>query len=932
MISMARFLSFAMFMVMIPMIASADVEISEENFPDENFRAYFWVQSYGADGIITDAEIKNVTIIKVNNRAIKSLKGIEFFTSLTSLSCRKNQLTSLDVSKNTALTQLECNDNQLTSLDVSKNTMLRRLLCDNNQIAILDVSKNTALGILECGHNQLTNLDVSNNLSLTDLYCYDNKLTSVDVSENTALIQLECNDNQLTSLDVSKNTSLNYLRCYENKIKGSDMNTLVNSLPQQKGARFYICTISSNEGNVCTIKQVNIANEKGWTAYRYNYNTSTWEEYSGSAIDVVINEENFPDANFRTYLKSQSYGADGVIMKSEINNLKSIDVHGQGISSLKGIEYFVALQYLYCYENQLTVLDVSKNISLQALGCSNNHLSALDVTKNKALTFLNLGFNNVPSIDVTKNTALTYLCTFGNQQKSLDLSNNTALETLEVSENQLTSLDVSNNTALTTLSCSHNQLTTLDVSKNKALKTIYCYSNSIYRNNMNNLIASLPVQNSAIIYIINPGDQNEKNICTTTQVNKAKAKGWTVCREGGVVYNGSDPTVIINETYFPDANFRAYLLSQPYGADGKITESEINSVVNIDVHGQGITSLKGIEYFVELQYLICYENQLSTLDITENTALQTLGCSNNQLSALDVTKNAALTSLNFAYNKVTSMDVSKNTALTYLCTFDNQLTSLDISNNIALETLETGKNQLTNLDVSKNTALKELWCGYNQIPALDVSANKALTVFSYEGNRLTALDISENTALIEIYGDYNNLSNIDVSHNVALKKLNCGVNLLTTLDVSNNPNLTLIDCSNNYLMSLDVSKNTALTRLYCYGNSIYGNNMDKLVGSLPVQENAQFWVYNSDDEDEKNVCTTIQVQQANAKGWIAAYIKEGKGYRYNGSDPAAVENITVDNNEIAEVYTFDGKRIGSIQKGLNIIKMKDGTTRKIIVR
>ena len=110
MISMARFLSFAMFMVMIPMIASADVEISEENFPDENFRAYFWVQSYGADGIITDAEIKNVTIIKVNNRAIKSLKGIEFFTSLTSLSCRKNQLTSLDVSKNTALTQLECNE------------------------------------------------------------------------------------------------------------------------------------------------------------------------------------------------------------------------------------------------------------------------------------------------------------------------------------------------------------------------------------------------------------------------------------------------------------------------------------------------------------------------------------------------------------------------------------------------------------------------------------------------------------------------------------------------------------------------------------------------------------------------------------------------------------------------------------------------------
>ena len=144
--------------------------------------------------------------------------------------------------------------------------------------------------------------------------------------------------------------------------------------------------------------------------------------------------------------------------------------------------------------------------------------------------------------------------------------------------------------------------------------------------------------------------------------------------------------------------------------------------------------------------------------------------------------------------------------------------------------------------------------------------------------------------------------------------------------------LKRLNCNGNKISSLDVSKNTALTHLYCYGNSINGNNMDNLVSSLPVQDYAEFWVYNSDDEDEKNVCTTIQVQQANAKGWVVGYIKDEKGYIYHGSDPAAVENITVDNNEIAEVYTFDGKRIGSIQKGLNIIKMKDGTTRKIIVR
>ena len=732
MISMARFLSFAMFMVMIPMIASADVEISEENFPDENFRLYLWLQPYGADGVITDSEIKNVTSIIVNDRAISSLKGIEFFTSLTvlycynnkltyldvskntaltnlqcgsnklatldvsnntaltyldcpynnftsldvtknialknlicwgnhqltsldvskntelteldcstnqltnldvskntelttlscssnkltsidlskntaltELSCHSNQLTSLDLSKNTALTMLSCSSNKLTSIDLSKNTALTELSCHSNQLTVIDLSKNTALTKLDCYSNQLTSLNLSKNTALTTLYCYSNQLTSIDLSKNialktlncssnqltsidvtkstalkvltcwenqlttlnlsknTALEVLNCHSNQLTSLDLSKNIALTVLHCYGNKIKGSDMSTLVNSLPKQKKGQFYACTTSSNEENVCTVKQANIANEKGWTTFCYNYSTSTWEEYSGSAIDVVINEENFPDANFRAYLKSQSYGADGVIMKSEINSLTTIDVHGQGITSLKGIEYFIALRFLYCHENKIKGA------------------------------------------------------------------------------------------------------------------------------NMTALVNSLPRQKNEAWFIVCSSSSNEGNVCTVKQVAIANQKGWKVLRKNNghsEIYSGSTEEVVINEENFPDAQFRAYLLNQSYGADGILSESEINSVVNIDVHGQGITSLKGIEYFVELQYLICYENQLSTLDITENTALQTLSCSNNQLSALDVTKNAALTSLNFAYNKVTSMDVSKNTALTYLCTFDNQLTSLDISNNIALET------------------------------------------------------------------------------------------------------------------------------------------------------------------------------------------------------------------------------------------------------
>lgn len=114
--------------------AWADVEINETNFPDANFRAYLTSQTYGSDGVITDAEIAGVTDISVYYRNISDLKGIEYFTALTSLGCGGNQLTALDVSQNSALTSLLCYNNQLSTLDVSKNTALTILLCYCNQI------------------------------------------------------------------------------------------------------------------------------------------------------------------------------------------------------------------------------------------------------------------------------------------------------------------------------------------------------------------------------------------------------------------------------------------------------------------------------------------------------------------------------------------------------------------------------------------------------------------------------------------------------------------------------------------------------------------------------------------------------------------------------------------------------------------------------
>ena len=193
------------------------IPIDSTHFPDDNFIAYVELGcDKDHDGTLSQDELNRVTELYVDHANIKDLTGIELFPNLDKLDCKYNNLTRLDVSKNTKLTKLYCESNQLTGLDLSKNTALTVLDCALNQLTGLDLSKNTALTVLYCESNHLTSLDLSKNTELTELNCQDNQLTSLDLSKNTALTKLYCALNQLTSLDLSKNTALTILGCSGN--------------------------------------------------------------------------------------------------------------------------------------------------------------------------------------------------------------------------------------------------------------------------------------------------------------------------------------------------------------------------------------------------------------------------------------------------------------------------------------------------------------------------------------------------------------------------------------------------------------------------------------------------------------------------------------------------------------------------------------------
>ena len=181
----------------LPAAETGGIPIDPAHFPDDHFIAYVELRcDKDGDGTLSQAELDGVTELYVDHAKIKDLTGIELFPNLDKLDCKYNNLTRLDVSKNTKLTKLYCESNQLTGLDLSKNTALTELDCALNQLTGLDLSKNTALTVLNCQDNQLTSLDLSKNTALTKLYCALNQLTSLDLSKNTALTILGCSGNK----------------------------------------------------------------------------------------------------------------------------------------------------------------------------------------------------------------------------------------------------------------------------------------------------------------------------------------------------------------------------------------------------------------------------------------------------------------------------------------------------------------------------------------------------------------------------------------------------------------------------------------------------------------------------------------------------------------------------------------------------------------
>lgn len=683
--------------------SSSGIAIDETNFPDPIFRQYV-ADNFDTDetkGYLSVEEIAAIGTINCSNLGIASLKGIEHFTSLAHLFCLDNNLTTIDVSKNTNLIALTCDGNMLTALDVSANTNLLYLRCSRNQLTEIDVSNNSRLAILNIDANQLTVLDISKNPDLIKII------------------------NGTQGLERSEDENSYYygaLFSYDKNV------TLITGETTDEAPMFPDYTLVADPASlICPVGEpitMTVQTKGTGLTYRWQCQVSQTTQILDFTTNILTLTAETSMDGYRYYcIIKDPYGVQIDTRPLEITVVyKHIVQSGE---TLSGICTSYGLDYDACKEAIDTLNGEgfdANNLSIgQEILLPISNASAARIAEPSAADGIAINETNFPDpvfrqyvadrfdIDSVKGylskaeiAAITYIETYGSDDKkivsvkgielfpelrtlrldenaitSIDLTHNLKLEHLDIGRNQLTSIDLSCNSELVWLSCNNNFLTTLDLSYTPGLAHLFAYYNNIPEIDITN--------NPTMIKIVTAEEPTVwGNNGDILQYDPYKGEQSRIRIDKGTkfVYGAENPNgIAINETNFPDPIFRQYV-SDNFDIDetkGYLSAAEIKAVTDIACMNMGISSLKGIEFFTELSSLSCAANPLGSIDVSKNTKLFVFICRACQLTELDVSQNTALTALSCQENSLTSLDVSKLTGLHHLdCSFNN-LTSLDIS-------------------------------------------------------------------------------------------------------------------------------------------------------------------------------------------------------------------------------------------------------------
>jgi Leucine-rich repeat (LRR) protein len=310
-----------------------EVMPSNVEFSDSRLEEEVREQLNKLAGTITEDDMKQLTSLEANYRNIQDLAGLEYAVNLEDLSLEGNQIHNLSPLKGiTNLKSLSIGGNKITSLEP-----IREL---------------TALTILSAWENELTNLSGLENLEyLWILNLQNNKITSIEQLDGlTSLSDLNLNNNLIEDLTpLSHSTSIAYLQLSRNQIE--DIVVLKNL------SQLQWVDVNQNSLNANAVNTIQLLESNGVEIDYMDYDV-TPVEFADPKVERAI---------------SQSLKIELPIKKGDLQNLLSLDLSEQGITSLQGLENATHLQSLYVSSNFVTNLDPLLNLT---------ELSWVDVSRN----------------------------------------------------------------------------------------------------------------------------------------------------------------------------------------------------------------------------------------------------------------------------------------------------------------------------------------------------------------------------------------------------------------------------------------------------------------------------------------------------------------------------------------------------------------------
>ena len=333
---------------------------------------------------------------------------------------------------------------------------------------------------------------------------------------------------------------------------------------------------------------------------------------------VLININNFPDANFRSYMLS-NYPL-GYMTTSEVDNCTGVYVNGRNISNLKGIERLTGVEALNCSDNNLTSLNVSACTKLLSLYCRNNAFTSLDISNLPLLT----------TLDVKNNASLTKLLCNNNSLTSVYLDGCNQLQELDCSYNYLGSLNLTDCKQLKKFTSYNNNLAELDLDGCYQIEEIFCTGSQM-------TIFSITGKEKLKALYLNDNYNLKWLYCNSNALTQLSVGGCSAlegldCRSNSLTSLYLSDCVQLRSVYCNNNALTAFIPPQNL----QVLECGNNNFTSITLTGLSKLTSLNVSNNAQMTALICQQNALTVINLTGCTKLQKLNCYSNHLASLDI--------------------------------------------------------------------------------------------------------------------------------------------------------------------------------------------------------------------------------------------------------------------------------------------------------